>query len=220
MYVKAVIHAFGSSNLNLVIESVTLQQVAKMPRKSPPIVDALQKSHEIMRLKLDSYREVRPGYQFISMRNKRHEFIHEDSALHNDCLQEAFDEIIKKSEACKRVAGVEILTIVRDVLLDHAKISRLEGWHSHVQYHFTNIKEKQDLHPDSCYKRKIKHQKSYMQTVAAELEVQALMIFLEKKNIKEKRITVDEKLQTTHRLFKISPQAEQALNDLRMILLS
>ena len=191
-----------------------------MPRRgNPPVVDALQRTHEIMRKKLDSYREVRPEYQFVSMRNKRNDLIL-DAEEHPIVLEAVTNSVIARSEACKRVAGTEMLFLIRDILRDHAKETRDSKSNCNIQHRFHNIKDQADLHPDSCYRSKVRHQRSYMQTIAAELEAQCMIYYLERRNVANGSLLADDVIPFTNTLFKIDPKAEKALNDLRMIFLS
>ena len=190
-----------------------------MPKKAKsPSVDPLQRTHEIMKTKLDSYREVREVFQYISMRNKRNEFL-TDEAVHTKVVEKIFLHIAATSKACKKDAGLEILELIKTALMDHAKDSRKVGCFSLVQHRFHNIKEKDDLHPASLYKRKIKQQKFLMQTIAADFEAMALVAFLERKQYKTGKILKSDRLPFTHNIFKLTSDAENALDDLRAILL-
>ena len=191
-----------------------------MPRRgNPPIVDALQRTHEIMRKKLDSYRELRPEYEFVSMRNKRNDLIL-DAEEHPIVLEAVTNSIIARSEACKRVAGTEMLFIIRDILKAHAQETRESGTNCKIQHRFYNIKDQADLHPDSCYRNKVRQQRSNMQTFAAEMEAQCMIFYLERRNVANGSILEDDIMPFTGTIFKIDPKAEKALNDLRMIFLS
>ena len=172
-----------------------------------------------MRRKLDAYREIRPEYQYVSMRNRRHDFI-TDEVEHPIALEAVVQSISEKSDACKKTAGLQILWIIRDILKNHAKETRINADHSKIQHRFYNLMEKSDLHAESCYKSKIRHQKAFMQTVAAEIEAQSLIFYLERRNVARRTLAENDKLPLTHALFKLDPKAEKALNDLRMIFLS
>ena len=190
-----------------------------MPKKGKVTEsDPLQRTHEVMKKKLDKYREVRPDFQYISMRNKRNEFLKDDEN-HSKIVEKIFLHIAANSKACKKDAGLEVLEMIKDVLMVHAKESRQKGCFSLVQHQFHNIKEKADMHPASLYKRKIRQQKYLMQTIASDFEAQALVAFLERKQYKTGKILKADRLPFTHQLFKLSTEAEYALDDLRSILL-
>ena len=87
-----------------------------------------------------------------------------------------------------------------------------------IQHEFSLIKEKTDLHPDSMYKRKFNNQKFFMQVLAADIESQALITYLEKIQLQERQI--EQVLVDEHVLYSLSPVSEKYFNDLRMIYLA
>ena len=189
----------------------------KLRSKSCP-PDPLQATHEVFRTKLDDYREVRPRFQYLSFRHKRHVFL-KDSTLHAECIREVFGRVRRSSRAASKIAGLHVLRHVTATLINHGK--RVRSGHipiNTIQHEFSLIKEKTDLHPDSMYKRKFNNQKFFMQVLAADIESQALITYLEKIQLQERQI--EQTLNDEHVLYSLSPVSEKYFNDLRMIYLA
>ena len=191
-----------------------------MVRGRLPTLDALGRTHAVFKNKIESYKDERPHFIYMSMRQKANQFIR-DEQLYKDCIEDVYDQIAASSTAASKSCGLQILLKVRSVLLDYGQEMRATGKAKSVQHCFFNMKLPKDI-PESnkCYRRKCKKQKILFQTLAADIEAMCLILFLEKQMIKSKKITEDGKLGMNHALFKLNGKAEDALDDLRMIVLA
>ena len=188
--------------------------------KTTLTLDALGRTHAIFKDKVEEYKEVRPPFRFLSMRNQSNKFIRDEKA-YGDSVEDAYDQIAATSRAASQACGLQILLRTRDVLHEYGSDMRERGHSRAVQHRFQNLRIPSDIpETNQYYRRKCKKQKIYFQTLAADFEAQSLMIYLEKSLVKSGYIVEGEKLQMTNELFKLHPKAEEALDDLRMILLA
>ena len=184
-------------------------------KSCPP--DPLQTTHDIYKSKLDDYREVRPAFKYISFRHKRHVFL-KDQKHHENVTKAVGFRIRSTSKAALKIAGTHALHHITDTIVDHGKKVRNKTvCINALQHQFRQIKEKADLHPDSLYKRKANHQKYFMQVIAADLEAQSLIQYLETVQLEEG--IIDEVIPKEHALYQFHPLSEKYLDNLRMIFL-
>ena len=175
--------------------------------------------HEIFHEKMEHFVEVRPVLRYFSVRVKRIEHI-TDAEAHKTTIEAVYNNIMAKSVAAKKEAGRRIVRHIRRTILEHAEDFRQgQGQLSH-DHAWSNIKAKEDIHPQSNIKRFYGKQKVMMGMVASDFTAQALIkyldaIFLEAGLIEAKDVLTDD-----HALLQLDRRSEKALNDLRMLKLA
>ena len=191
-----------------------------MVKNTNNVIDALGQTHAIFKEKIEAYKESRPPFRFLSARNQFNIFI-KDEKVFRESIEEAYDQIAATSAAASKSAGLHVLLIVRDALLAYGQDMRQNGKAKRIQHRFLNLRHPNEIPiANLYYRRKAKKQKVFQQSLAADMEAQSLIIFMEKRLVKSGHIIEAEKIPMTNDVFKLNTKAEDALDDLRMIVLA
>ena len=182
--------------------------------------DNLQRAARVSIQRMTKYVKIRPQFRYYSLRIQRMNFLLADD--HSEFIDQAYETIHANSLAANLVGGSHILLVIREKLIKHAKDLKANKILTtpSADHLFEPIKTKNEVHPMCPIKRKLPQQVEFLQIVAAEMEAIAQTLFMEKQLLKQGSIVKDQMIGTDHVIFKLNPQIEKCLNDLRMIHLS
>ena len=179
------------------------------------IIEPLQATHAVFNEKTDKYLKVRPYYEKSSMRNKRKKLMADENEF-EDNLDLTCAHIIATNKIAKKIGGRETITYVRDCLLRHSHDFRHNGPLKNRQHIFKDMVHPDDMHPASGLGHHLAGQKIKLQLLAADIEAMLLIRFLDNR-LRIKGV-IPETIDKGHDIYKLHPEAEDALISLRLAL--
>ena len=178
-------------------------------------IDPLQITHAIFNAKTERYKKIRVNYKFASTRLKRRLLI--SSAFeYEEYLEKVFNQLCMTSKAAGKPGGRFVLMHIRDALERHAHDVRNDGETKNKFNVFRDFVYHEDMHPDSNLTRYLHAQRRHQQTFASDFESQIIIRYMEDKMVSAQQILADDVLGHDHPLYQLHPEAEKALNTLRI----
>ena len=175
-----------------------------------------QVSHEIFVNKTQEYANLRPVWKMISMRSMRQNLIVKtfDFGYYVD---QTCDQLIMTSKTAGQPGGRTTLNFLAEGLNQHSHDVVHNGPTRNKSHVFKNIVYREDIHPDNQeLSHYLRGQRLRLQMVAADIEAITLIRSLEDQLVISETITGEEALGEASGLYQLTPEAEIALNRLRV----